>query len=132
MRTNILYKDPIISMLNDFDCMINQKAFKLQLSVTEDSRSYKINIDMPGVLKENIILKVDNNLLKISVLTKAPELLENEKIILNEKFYGQLSRELELPKNIDSENIVAKYENGVLAIILTKTDVILNKSITIQ
>lgn len=128
----MFYKDPIISMLNDFDHLLNQKALKLPLFVIEGNNSYKINVDMPGVSKENINLKVDNNLLKISTLTKAPQLLENEKAIISEKFYGQMFRELELPKNIDSENIIAKYENGVLYIVLTKIDVTLNKNITIQ
>ena len=48
------------------------------------------------------------------------EVEEGENYIRNERYYGKLSRSLQLPDGIDQDNIESTYENGVLELFIPK------------
>ncbi|MGP6219979.1 archaeal heat shock protein Hsp14 [Caldiplasma sukawensis] len=80
-------------------------------TVYEENGELVVKLDMPGFKKEDISVKVSKNSLEISA---EREPLKNKNIILNqrpEKIWKTISLPLEIS---EEEDIVAKYEAGVL------------------
>lgn len=100
--------------------------------VKENESSYSFHIDLPGLKKEDIQIDLADNRLTISGERKTETTSENEKGHIIERVFGKFQRSFDLPKNIDSENVIAKYENGVLNLEIPKSQETKNKKILIQ
>ncbi len=87
--------------------------------------------DMPGVVKENLQVDVDNDELTISGLFPEPEENEGNKLI-SECLYGQYSRTFTLSDIISQDKITAKLDNGVLTVTLPKHERVKPKKIEIE
>jgi HSP20 family protein len=108
-------------------------AEDIPVEVKEDLQSYIIEAEIPGVRKEDIRISVDGNFLSISAEVKrASETTQNERVFCSERFYGAVSRGLQLPINVDPSKCVASYENGVLKLTLGKLSNGGGKMITIN
>lgn len=93
--------------------------FKVDIKELKDA--YQIQAELPGVKKEDIHVTVDSGILTISAEMKQHDSEEKEgQIIRSERYYGSVSRSLQLPQEIDSERTEAKYENGILNLHLGK------------
>ena len=90
------------------------------LDVKETDTSYIIKADLPGVEKENIDIRLDNNMLTISSERKNERIDTSEKYHYFERSYGKSSRTICLSSKVDSEDIVASYKDGVLHLIISK------------
>lgn len=94
------------------------------VNVMEKENEFEIDLSLPGFDKENIALEIVENVLKISAkqeLNKEEE-DSNHHFLRREFSSSSFERYFILPDNIDTENIVAKQENGVLTIALPKRD----------
>lgn len=91
-------------------------------NVKENDKQFIIDVSTPGMDKGNIKVEVDKNVLKISAekKTETEEKDENEKVLRHEFGYSSFSRSFTIPEGIDTDNITASQENGVLQIILPK------------
>ena len=91
-------------------------------NILNNEGDFVIEIAVPGMKKSDFKIDVDNDVLTIS----SEEKLENEKAATNytrrEFYYNSFKRSFTLPEITDSEKIVAKYEDGVLAISIPKKE----------
>jgi HSP20 family protein len=94
--------------------------------------TYDIEIDLAGVKKEDIELKIEDDYLTINALRKAKHEVNEEEYYLYESSIGMISRSFILPKDADREKIGAKYEDGRLYITLEKEEARKAKSISIN
>jgi len=107
-----------------------EKKASFRLDILENDNAYVVESDLPGVLRENVAIDFDKNILKISV--KAVENTEEKKFVHRERKHNDMERVLKF-KDIDAENIGAKLENGLLIVTLPKQEIIeTKKSIEIQ
>ena len=101
-----------------------QKQFRPLIDISQDDNNLYIRAEIPGVAKEDISLTMKGNG-KIEIAGVKTHVLPDSEIPIgrSERRYGKFSREIDLPENfeVDSENISAKYNNGVLIITLPKT-----------
>jgi HSP20 family molecular chaperone IbpA len=74
--------------------------------------------DLPGVIKENLNIHVDNNILTVEA---AATQQSSGEPIYREFVGGNFYRQFELSEEIDSEKISAELKNGVLTLHLPKT-----------
>ena len=95
-------------------------AFIPTVNTREADDAYYIEVDLPGVKKEDIDINVDENTLTISGIRKLTEEKKEEEFYKVESMYGKFERSFSLPEDADSENIEAKSENGVLEIKIPK------------
>lgn len=109
------------------------------VNVKEDDKNFTLEVAAPGLQKEHFNVAVDENVLTISAETKSEksEDDENSKFTRKEFSYTSFSRSFTLDEEtVDTEKIVAKYENGILNITIPKkekTEVVKKlKSISIQ
>lgn len=90
------------------------------VDISENSNSFNINIDLPGVEKEHINLKIENSVL---VLQGERHSEFNDKTNRNyccERKYGKFMRYIELPKTVEHNSVKSELKNGVLKITLAK------------
>jgi HSP20 family protein len=97
-----------------------------------NSDTYDIEIDLPGVKKEDIELKIEDDYLSVNALRKMSKELKEDDYYLCESSFGLISRSFILPKYVDRDKISAKLEDGRLYISLEKEDNKKAKSISIK
>ncbi|WP_020005260.1 Hsp20/alpha crystallin family protein [Brachyspira innocens] len=89
--------------------------------IEEDEKSYCIEMDMPGVKKEDLEIGIKENILSISAKRKKMVKAENgeskEEVVSSYEQSFNIST-----KGIDVENIQANLNNGVLIVILPKKE----------
>ncbi|RXJ84590.1 Hsp20/alpha crystallin family protein [Arcobacter sp. CECT 8985] len=95
-------------------------GFVPMVNTREGEFAYHIDVDLPGVKKENIKVDIHKDVLTISGERKTKEEIKEEDYYKVETSFGKFSRGFNLPENADIENIDANYEDGVLEIVVPK------------
>lgn len=108
-------------------------AFVPVVNTREGEFAYHVDVDLPGVKKEDIKVDINKNILTISGERKTKDEIKQEDYYKVETYFGKFSRSFTLPENADIENIEAKSDNGVLEVVIPKLkDDITKKSIEIK
>ncbi len=102
-------------------------AFIPVVNTREADDAYYIEVELPGVKKEDINIDVNENTLTISGERKIKEEHKDDVFYKVESYYGKFERNFELPEDADLDNIEAKFENGVLEIKIPKVVKVENK-----
>ncbi|SOZ40921.1 Hsp20/alpha crystallin family protein [Cupriavidus neocaledonicus] len=104
-----------------------------KVDVTESDASYAITADLPGVKKEDINVSVDRGTVMITAkLEKASEVKEGDRVIRQERYSGAMQRAFTLDGNIDTDNIDASFQDGVLRVVLPKKEASPQQRVTIR
>ncbi len=90
------------------------------LSRNRQKDTYTIEVDLPGVKKEDINVSIEDNYLTVSAERKFDEKVQKGDYYLMESAYGKYTRSFYLPEDIDRDSIDARYENGRLIITFEK------------
>ncbi len=98
----------------------------------KSSDAFVIEVDLPGVKKEDIDIKVEDDYLTVTAVRKFKNELKEDDYYLCESDYGLISRSFALSENIDRDSIQAKFENGRLTITLEKVASKKAKSIAVN
>lgn len=103
----------------DFKQMMN-----VSMDVAETDQAFEITADLPGLKAEDIDLQIDNNTLTIrGQRQEETEKQDEEKQFHRiERFSGSFSRSVTLPTAISEDETAAEFKDGVLWIIVPKTD----------
>lgn len=127
---------PLQSFLGETD---NFKAldrdFSPSIELKETENSYQVEVDIPGMKKQDIELHFENNSLYIKGEKKEEnEKKDGERTHYTERFYGSFTRKIPFSEEVDAQKINAKYADGVLKIQLAKkpSDSPSSRSIIIQ
>jgi len=87
-------------------------------NIIEGEKEFKLEIAAPGLSKEDFRISLDKNILTVS---SEKETGQNDENFTRYEFsYGKFSRSFALPKSIDTEQINASCDNGILKISLPK------------
>src|SRR5574344_2529980 len=100
-------------------------AFVPTVNTREGEFAYHVDVDLPGVKKEDIKVDLNKGVLTISGERKTKDEVKQEDYYKIETYFGKFSRSFTLPDNADIENIEAKSDNGVLEVIIPKLKVYL-------
>lgn len=121
-----------ITNTQDWERLIETEPLvKPAIDILENDQNFVIKVYMPGVSKENIFLKLEDNVLTVFGKVDLNH-VEDERFVLREKSYGHYFRQFDLADIIDTDKIEAKLENGLLNIILPKHEKIKPKVISIN
>lgn len=82
----------------------------------------ELQADLPGMVKEAIIISVEKDMLTISGERNNTIDLEDEKYHYSERRFGKFSRSVKLPFHADPTTVSAKFENGVLTVHLPQPE----------
>ena len=99
------------------------QAADFKTDIKDLGNEIRLEADLPGVKKENIKIDIENKFLTISAERKEEKEEKDEKgnFLRRERAYGSFSRSFDI-SGIRTEDITAKYEDGVLTLILPKKD----------
>ncbi|WP_367867235.1 Hsp20/alpha crystallin family protein [Pedobacter sp. WC2423] len=92
------------------------------VNVYETQDHYEIEMAAPGLNKEDFNIKLDKNLLTVSVEQQNQEVKENKQYNRREFSYSSFVRSFALPESADDAQIEAKYNDGVLRILVVKKE----------
>ncbi len=95
-------------------------AFVPSVNTREGEFAYHIDVDLPGVNKEDIKVDVKDGVLTISGERKFKNETKEEDYYKIETSFGKFSRMFTLPDDTDVENIQASSDNGVLEVVIHK------------
>ncbi len=95
----------------------------IRLDVVEDDKAYRVKADIPGVKKEDIKVDVNGGVVTINAdVKKEREYKDAERVLRCERYVGAVTRQFVLPVEVDEERVEAKYEDGVLMLMLPKRE----------
>ena len=92
------------------------------VDIEEDEDSYTLTADIPGVRKEDIDLKADEETLSIAAETSEELEEHNEKYVRRERSQRTFQRTVMWPSKVEPETIEANYEEGVLKVTAEKQE----------
>jgi HSP20 family protein len=92
---------------------------ELRADVRETATAYVLQLDVPGVAKEDITVDVDEKAVRIEADVKRA-ITEGETALLSERASGPLVRVFRLAQAVDAEQASAHHEHGVLTLTLPK------------
>ena len=98
----------------------------------KSSDTFSIEVDLPGVDKKDIDIKVEDNLLRVSAVRKMKKEVKEDDYYMIGSYFGEISRVFALPEDIDRDKVDAKYEDGRLYITLEKVEAKKAKSIAVK
>ncbi len=96
----------------------------MKTDVKETETGYEVDIDLPGFKKDEINAKLDNGYLTISAAKglDKDEQDKNGKYIRRERYAGSMSRSFYVGEGVTEDDIKAKYEDGILRLVVPKKD----------
>jgi HSP20 family protein len=97
-------------------------SFAPRTNVAETATEYEITLDLPGMKAENFQIELQEGHLSITG-ERNKEAEESGKTYHRvERIYGKFRRSFTLGQDVDPENVSADYRDGVLCIVVPKTE----------
>lgn len=90
------------------------------LDVSEDDKGYRVTVDMPGVAKEAVKVRVEGRRVNIETATEEAAPTDGSRVLYRERRAARYARSFSLPVEIDQGQSEARFENGVLTLNLVK------------
>lgn len=94
----------------------------MKTDIVEKKDKFILDIDLPGFEKENIKLSLNNGYLNISAKVEKEDKEDEDKLLRQERFYGECSRSFYIGEDVKEDEINAKFKNGILKIEIPKKD----------
>lgn len=93
----------------------------IKLDIQEVGDAYQVQAELPGVKKEDIHVDIDGAVVSIKAeIQQQDRSGEDSRNLRSERYYGSVSRRFELPSEINLEKAEARYEEGLLHLVLPK------------
>ena len=102
------------------------------INLTEGKDNYYVRAELPGVKGDELDIQVTANNLAISGERKIAAEEEGARYHRKEREAGTFSRMIGLPDEVDTDKVEAKLENGILTIVISKTEIAKPKQITVK
>lgn len=97
-----------------------KRAMSMRTDVKETEKAYELDIDMPGFKKDEISVTLNNGYLSVSAKRENTEEHNEHKNYVRKERSFVASRSYYVGDQIKEEEISAKYENGVLSLLVPK------------
>ena len=109
----------------------DRKAYVPRADIYETKDAIIVVTDMPGVDESSVDIVLEKSILSVDGYVKPAE-VEGYSLAYAEYGVGDYQRRFTLPDEIDRDNIEATAKDGILRLILPKSDVAKTKKIAVQ
>ena len=111
--------DPFLA---EFDRLAQQvfgtaEGAGMPVDVTRRGDELVIRFDVPGVAADGISLSLENSVLTVTA-TRHASYGDDEKVLVQERFDGAMTRRIRVPEWVDGERVSAEHGEGVLTVVL--------------
>ena len=110
------------TFFNDAGEDLATRTWTPPVDIQETDDAYRILAELPGMTKDDIQITMENNVLRLSGERKFEKDTKQENYHRIERTYGAFSRSFALPTQVSSDKVEAKFENGVLSIVVPKAE----------
>ena len=118
-RMNQLLRNSL-SNGNHSDEALTSTSFAPAVDVYEDEHQVKLKIEVPGIDEKDIDVRIENNTLTVHGERKLEKEEKEENFRRVERQYGSFTRSFTLPNTVDTDQVNARYNKGILNISLAK------------
>ena len=95
-------------------------SFAPPVDIYEDEHSITVKMEVPGIDEKDIDVRIENNTLTVHGERKIEKEEKEENFRRVERQYGSFTRSFTLPSSVDTGQVSAHYDKGVLKINLVK------------
>ena len=95
----------------------------IPIDIAESVKDLILRAELPGFSKDEVKLKVTPTTIDISAERKKVSIEKRENIYKQERAYGTARRIMTLPEEVKTEGVKAKFENGILEVVMPKREV---------
>jgi HSP20 family protein len=88
------------------------------VDIFENEGQIVIQAELPGLSKDDIDLRVENNTLTIRGSRRREHTVKEDQYHRVERMYGAFSRSFSLPATVDAGRVSADYRDGILSVVL--------------
>jgi HSP20 family protein len=114
-RLNTLFGE-----FNESDSQLTTAAFVPAVDVFEDEKKVVLKLEVPGIEEKDLDVSVEKNTLTVKGERKFESEEKEENFHRIERRYGTFFRSFTLPSTVDTEQVQASYNAGVLKLELAK------------
>jgi len=114
-RMNSLFRD-----MNEGESPMATASFVPAVDIYEDDKKVMLKLEVPGIEQKDLDVSVENNTLTVKGERKLEKEEKEENFHRIERRYGSFFRAFTLPTSVNTEDIHASYNAGVLKLELTK------------
>ena len=107
---------------NEFVSNFNSGITLPAVNVLDNDDEFIVEMAVPGLKKSDFDVSIDNQLLSISAELTTENEDNSENYTRREFGYSSFKRTFSLPETVETDKINAKYEDGLLKVILPKRD----------
>lgn len=95
----------------------------IPIDIAESVKDLILRAELPGFSKDEVKLKVTPTTIDISAEKKKISIEKRENFYKQERAYGTARRIMTLPEEVKTEGVKAKFENGILEVVMPKREV---------
>ena len=99
-----------------------QGSGMMRTDIRENGEGFALEIDLPGVKKENVRASVKDGCLTVTASLEEAKDEEKGRYLRKERMQGNFSRTFYVGDTVTEEDIRAKFENGVLSLFVPKKE----------
>ena len=114
-RMNSLFRD-----LNEAENPLTTASFVPAVDIYEDAQKVTLKLEVPGIDQKDLDIRVENNTLTVKGERKFEKDEKEENFHRIERRYGAFYRAFTLPSTVNTEDVHASYNAGVLKLELAK------------
>ena len=92
----------------------------MPMNLKDEGEYLDLTVDMPGVVKDNVRLSIDDDILTLSVDAEDEKEEKEEGYLLKERSSYKCERSVRIPVDVKDDEVEANMENGVLHVKLPK------------
>lgn len=123
-REVVALQNRVNSLFRDFneggEGPLTTASFVPAVDIYEDEKKVMLKLEIPGMEEKDLDIRVENHTLTVKGERKFEKEEKEENFHRVERRYGSFFRAFTLPSTVDTENVAASYNAGVLKLELTK------------
>ena len=106
----------------DFDKLANEAegTWHPSVDISENENAFVLKAELPGVNREDINIDINNKTLTLKGEKKHERDEEKDNVHMTERAYGSFQRSMPIPDRVDAEKISARFDKGVLKVVMPK------------
>ncbi len=124
-----LFQDTVNRLFSD---QTTTRPWAPSVDIFETDNELVLKADIPGVDQKDIDIRLENGTLSLKGERKFEREEKNKGFHWLERSYGSFVRYFTVPETVDSENVKADFQNGVLTVTLPKKEIAKPKAIKVQ
>lgn len=101
---------------------LGSRFIDARMNVSETSNAFKLTLELPGVVEDDVDISLDDDILTVRGEKRIEKSEEKENFHTVERSFGAFQRSLRLPFATDPEKVAAHFDNGVLTVVVPKTE----------